>query len=301
MSKQANILEQDHARTRPFWPQIQLYYPAEGFGVLYRRVMTNDFCTDLIRSTNIQTVAEVPLDSYGIVGAGSLIFVQLGCRVTLISQSPELLDRARALMDFNGVSDVRYLHSSMDRIPVADNTFDFTWSFDRLQSLSNPTAFLQELCRVAKATMVSVPNAYNYGYYGHYLYHWMTGITCEYVGPRRWMRCAPIRAGLERGGMDIIAEGVIDVPWWPGFPELPDLVRRFLGRAPSHALESFRGTAEVNPQTVAQEDIPQLLRKTERSGFIERGRFWPKQIKRLFAHNVYVIGCKPQYRDELGL
>lgn len=279
--------------------QFHLYYPTEGFGAIYRRVMLNDFFTDLIRRTNIHTVAEVPLDSYGMIGAGSLIFTQVGCKVTLISDDQAILDRAQALMNFNGVSHVRYLHSPLYNITVAADTFDFTWSFDRLQALSDPTAFLQELCRISKATMVIIPNAHNYGQYAHYLYHRMKGTTCEYVGPRRWMRRAPIRDALRRGGMAIVADGIIDAPWWPGFPELPSLVRGLLGRAPITVDD--RGMPEANPQVVPPADVPRMRCQVERSAFIERGRFWPGLVKLLFAHNVCVIGCKAQYRREIGL
>jgi hypothetical protein len=279
--------------------QVHLYYPAEGLGAIYRRTMLNDFFTDLIHHTDIHTVAEVPLDSYGMIGAGSLIFTQLGCEVTLISDDQAILDRARALMNFNGVSHMRYLHSPLYNITVAADTFDFTWSFDRLQALSDPEPFLQELCRISKATMVIIPNARNYGQYAHYVYHRLAGTTCEFVGPRRWMLRAPIRDALKRGGMTIVADGIIDAPWWPGFPELPNLVRGLLGRAPVTVDDSEM--PEAKPQVVPPADVPHMRRQVERSAFFEHGRFWPGFVKSLFSHNVYVIGCKPGHRDELGL
>src|SRR5260221_12834679 len=113
--------------------QMHFYYPEEGFGNVYRRVLTNDFFTHLVRTTRMRSVAEVPLDSYGIVGAGSLVFSQLGCEVTLISGDSAVLDRARLLMDFNGVQDVHYLLAGLEHIDAPTDAFDFPWSFDRLQ------------------------------------------------------------------------------------------------------------------------------------------------------------------------
>jgi len=279
--------------------QVHLYYPTEGFGNIYRRAMLNDLFTDLIRRTNIQTVAEVPLESYGIVGAGSLIFTQLGCEVTLISDDQAVLDRARALMSFNGVSQVHYLHSPLCSIPVADDTFDLTHNFDELLPLPDQEVFLRELCRISKATFVVVPNAYSYGQLMHYFYHRLMGTTCMHVGPRRWMHSKPIRDALQRGGMAIVGEGIIDVPWWPSFPELPNMVRRLLGRP---AVEvDVREIPEANPNYVRPADVSTMRRKVERNAFIERGRLWPGPIKRLFAHNIYVIGCKTEYRQSLGL
>jgi hypothetical protein len=48
-------------------------------------------------------------------------------------------------------------------------------------------------------------------------------------------------------------------------------------------------------------DVAATRKKVERSGFVELNRFWPKPIKYFFAHNIYVLGCKPEHRESLGL
>jgi SAM-dependent methyltransferase len=286
--------------TAPIRPaqKTYFYYPDEGFGNLYRRVLTNDFFAELVRGTNIRSIAEVPLDSYGIVGAGSLIFTQLRREVTLISDDSAVLSRARLLMDFNGVQDVRYLLSGMGHLDVPDDAFDFTWSFDRLQILPDPQRFVRELCRVSKATMIMVPNACNYGQFAHHLYHRLNGTACDYVGPRAWMHQGPVEGALRQNGFAMVSSGFIDVPWWPEFPELPNLVRRALRRQP--LVLDYDSTPEVNPQVVPDAEVARLRRRVRQSAFIELGP-WPRLFKLLFAHNLYVIGCKPQYRRELGL
>jgi hypothetical protein len=278
--------------------QTHYYYPQEGFGNVYRRVLTNDFFTELIRSTNIRSIAEVPLDSYGIVGAGSLIFTQLGREVTLISDDQVLLSRAHLLMDFNNVQDVRYLLSALDHINAPTDAFDFTWSFDRVQILPDPSGFLREVCRVSKATMVMVPNADNYGQFAHHVYHRLNGTACDYVAPRAWMRYGPVENALRQHAFTVVARGYIDVPWWPEFPELPNLVRQAVGRRPLELDDS--STPEADPQIVPDGEVAQLRRRVRQSAFIELGP-WPRLFKSLFAHNLYAIGCKPQYRRELGL
>ena len=279
--------------------EIHLYYPDEGFGSMYRRVLVNDLFTDLMRRTRIRTVAEVPLDSYELVGAGSLIFAHLGADLTLISDDEQVLARGQALMRFNSVSQVRYLHSSLHSIPVADDAFDLTWSFDALLPVPNKEAFLRELCRISKATFLIVPYAYSYGQLLHHLYHVFTKTTCVHAGPRGWMRSRPIREALRRGGMEIAAEGIIDVPWWPSFPELPNMVRRMLGRPPVKLDSS--GVPEASPRVVRTEEVPALRRRVTRNAFVERSRILPRPLKLLFAHNLYVLGCKPQHRLTLGL
>ncbi len=280
-------------------PPVHFFYPSEGFGNVYRRSMLNDFFTELIVRTNIRSVAEVPVECYGIVGAGSLIFTQLGCEITLVSEDQLALDRAQALMHFNGVPQVRYLHSPLHNIPVAADTFDLTWNFDEILTMPDKETFLQELCRISKATFVVVPNANSYGQLMHHWYHKFTGTTCMHAGPRPWMHPEPIANALKNAGMDIVDVGFIDVPWWPSFPELPNMVRRMLGRAPVEV--TGQGIPEANPDYVRPADVPAMRRKVERSAFIEHGRWWPRPIRQLFAHNIYVLGCKPAYRHSLGL
>jgi hypothetical protein len=278
---------------------IRLYYPDEGFGNVYRRSMLNDLFTDLLRRTNIRTVAEVPVESYGIVGAGSLIFAKLGVEFTLVSEDPAVLERAKALMRFNAVTGAKYLLAPLQRIPVPDDTFDFSWNFDELLPMRNREAFLPEFCRISKAAMIVVPHAYSYGQVLHHLYHVATRTTCMHAGPRAWMQYEPVRSALRRGGMSIVAEGMIDVPWWPSFPELPNLVRGLLGR--QRVEVDQHGIPEAEPRAVPLAEEPAMRRKVVRNAFIERGRVVPKPIKWLFDHNIYVIGCKPAYRQALGL
>ena len=49
------------------------------------------------------------------------------------------------------------------------------------------------------------------------------------LGPHN-LKTGTVRAALQGLGLEIVETGLIDVPWWPGFPELPDLVRGWLGR-----------------------------------------------------------------------
>lgn len=279
--------------------QVSLYYPAEGFGCLYHRTMLNQFFAKFIGPSKIDSVAEAPLDSYGLVGAGSLVFTELERKLTLISQEKALLARGSALFEFNGITDVTCLHSALDHIPVATDAFDFSWSYERIQAVPNASAVMDELCRVSKAVMVVVPNKYNYGQYPHYLYHRVSGTTCDYVGPKPLMRSKPLREMLQKRGLVILTEGMIDIPWWPLFPELPNLVRRVLGRA-SVAVDP-RQNPESNPEVVPPFELSKLRDQIDRAAAIERSSWIPKFLRLLFAHSAYVIGCKPRYRAQLGL
>jgi hypothetical protein len=277
--------------------RTHLYFPAvEGFGETYRRVMLNEYFSRLLDRTRIQTVAELPLDDYGVVGAGSVIFAQRGCQVRLVSDDRSLLVAGMSVFEHNRLQPaVQLVQGPLTNLPVPDDSYDLGWNFDRLLTMPSPPDFLREMARVCKAVYVCVPNAHNYGQYPHYLYHKVKGDRCAYVEPRAWMQRKPVRATLQQLGLEVVDEGLIDVPWWPGFPELPDLVRRVLGKRLS---DSPLRQQPVPPASQAEEQ--RWLDKVAQASFIERSR-WPEVVRRLFAHNVFVLAVKPAYRAELGL
>jgi hypothetical protein len=278
-------------------PAPQLYFPAvEGFGETYRRVMLNEYFERLLAGTRLETVAELPLDDYGVPGAGSLVFAQAGCRVSLVSDDDTLLGAGERVFALNGLShQLQLVHGPLAALPLADNAFDLSWNFDRLLVQPSPRDFLRDMARVSKAVFVCVPNAGNYGQYAHYVYHRLRGDRCAYVEPRGWMARAPVRAALEAVGLQVVEHGLIDVPWWPGFPELPDLVRGWLGRPPAGS--PLRQTP-VPPATA--EEAERWRAKVEQAGFIERSRL-PEFVRQLFAHNVYVLAVKPEFGEALNL
>jgi len=97
----------------------------------------------------------------------------------------------------------------------------------------------------------------------------------------------------------VLREGMIDIPWWPLFPELQNLVRRVLGR--TAVTIDPRKNPEANPEVVPLSELSKLRERIEKAAIIERSSWIPKLFKLLFAHSAYVIGCKPRYRVQLGL
>ena len=260
----------------------ELYFPQEGFGAIYRRRVLNEFMVELARETGAQSVAEAPLDTYGVPGAGSFVFSRLPCETTLISPHEELLSRAeRAWRERLGV-EPQTVQADPTDIPVADGAYDLTWSFDRLQAEPDREGVVAELARVSRNALIIIPNAWNYAQPGHWLYHLVARPPCDFVGPRKWMRHGTIRRALEANGMEVVRCGLIDVPWWPGFPELPDLVRRMLkpwGKRP---------VRDMDDVSLDETAVHELLRKAERATFIERSRT-PQWLRAPFAHNLYVL------------
>jgi hypothetical protein len=259
-----------------------LYFPQEGFGAIYRRRVLNEFLADLVAELNVRTVAEMPLDEYGVPGAGSLVLGLLGCETTLVSSSEDLLAGATRTWRERIGREPRLICSEPWDTTAGDGAFDLSWSFDRLQAQAEKTELLAEQARVSEHVLIIVPNAWNYGQPWHWLYHAVFGRACDFVGPRRWLSVAPVIRALEANGMEIVRQGLIDVPWWPGFPELPALARRLLK------------PAAPDPTDLALDEprITALMRKAERATFIERSRA-PMALRRPFAHNLYVLARHP--------
>lgn len=269
-----------------------LYFPSEGFGALYRRVMLNDMLSTLVGYSTIDTVAEFPMDPHGAPGAGSLIFSALGRTLSLVCDRADALDRARSLYEQRGFANVRYLCGPLDSTALADDEVDLSWSFDRLQATPDPAKTVAEIARVSKTTLIIVPNANNYGQYLHFLYHKWAKSACDYVGPRHWMRTATVGQALQAAGFEVLSTGIIDAPWWPGFPELPALVKKALtGHGPNY---STSPSQSVQPDLIAR-----LIRRAQRSDFIECSAL-PDPVKLLFSHNLFVLAAKPAYRRLIG-
>jgi hypothetical protein len=268
----------------------------EGFGETYRRVMLNRYFERLLDGARVESVAELPLDDYGVPGAGSLVFAQGGRSISLVSDDPALLECGQRAFEINALATrLRLVHGPLTALPLPDNAFDLAWNFDRLLVQPSPREFLREMARVSKAVFVCVPNAGNYGQYAHYVYHRLRGDRCAYVAPRAWMAREPVRAALRDLGLEVVEAGLIDVPWWPGFPELPDLVRGWLGRPASG---SPLRQAPVPPATA--EEAERWQAKVAQASFIERSRL-PEFVRQWFAHNVFVLAVKPEFREALGL
>ena len=148
-----------------------MYFPAvEGFGETYRRVMLNEYFGRLLDRARLKTIAELPLDDYGVVGAGSVIFAQRGCQVRLVSDDRSLLVDGLRVFEHNRLQQaVSLVQGPLSALPVPDNSYDLGWNFDRLLTMPSPPDFLREMARVCKAVFVCVPNKHNYGQYAHYV------------------------------------------------------------------------------------------------------------------------------------
>jgi len=265
--------------------KMRLYFtPAEGLGATYRRYMLNQYFRDLIEKYRIETVLEAPCGEYGVSGVNSLVFPAKGCKVTFISRSEEVLEKARRLWELSGFLAVaKFIKSDLVRLPFDSNTFDLVWNFIEIPKLEDPTNFIQEMARVSrKLVFIVVPNRSNYGYPIYAMHNFLTGRPPKY-GSKRWLQRKTIRNAMMKLNLKIVDEGIIDIPPWPGFEALMGTLRK-LGLAPPPP-------SKVSAEPIVGETESDVINVVKKYYFIEKSSL-PLFFKTRFAHLVYVLGEK---------
>ena len=98
-------------------------------------------------------------------------------------------------------------------MPFPDNSFEFVWNWAALWHLADPAALLREMVRCSnKLVFVAVPNPVQVGYqFRKYV------VEPEFVKEidEKWTDIGMIRRQLEGLGVEILDQGVLDVPPWP--------------------------------------------------------------------------------------
>ncbi len=126
--------------------------------------------------------------------------------------------------------------------------------------------------------MIIVPNAKNIGYPLHALLNRLQHRSSPW-GARSWMATAPVARTLRELGLDIVEEGFVDMPPWPGFDAM-NLVGRFLRR---HTVEGDRPAR-------SDDEVEAML---DRLTVIEYAPL-PRLVKTPLAHQLYIVARKPK-------
>ena len=87
------------------------------------------------------------------VGAGTGINAPLyprDCHVTAIDLSSEMLERARARIERDGLTHVRLLEADAARLTFADESFDRVYAPYTISVVPDPVRVVREMCRVCK-------------------------------------------------------------------------------------------------------------------------------------------------------
>ncbi len=266
--------------------RIRLFYTGqEGFGTTYRRFMLARLMWRFVDQHGFRTLAEVPCSGYEttkgeslVLGASSLAFAVKCCDVTFIDELEDNLNQVRNLWHDNGLlQKAKFITAPPTSVPVEDDTYDLVWNDLATPLLLEPELYLREMQRISKFVLLVCENRDNYGYPIYVMKNFLARTEGIY-GASKWLNRGNVKRALVSLGMKVVEEGLIDVPPWPGFTALADLLVHF-----------HRPRVGVGGGVI--EDFSSISKVVRRYSFIEESGL-PTMIKSKFAHSFYVLAEK---------
>jgi hypothetical protein len=264
----------------------------EGLGLVYERFVLNDFLDELRRRHGVRTLLEAPLYGMaGVSGINSYMLAQAGVDVTLVDDIPERIagveriwrEDLRQPVNLVAVDPHRWGH-----LPFEDRSFDLTWCWAALWYIRNPAGLLRELVRASRDLIfVAMPNNIQVGY-------WMRKLVIDQEffanHDETWTDTGRIRRLLEGEGVEIVDEGVLDVPPWPDTVMPANEVLKRLGIRSKALEDQFTGDgwqwSTMSYYTGAE---PDLRDRVMRYAWLDHAPI-PWQIKTVWAHHRYLVG-----------
>ena len=118
--------------TEPAWQRYLTDYN-EGLGLVYERLVLNDFLLALRRQYAIETVLEAPLFGMaGVSGINSVALARAGARVTLVDDNAERLAGVERIWGELQLPARLMHHADWRRLPFDDGSFDLAWNWAAL-------------------------------------------------------------------------------------------------------------------------------------------------------------------------
>ena len=146
----------------------------EGLGLVYERLMLNDFLEALQHKYNIKSVLEAPIYGMaGVSGINSVILARNGASVTLLDNNAERLEQVKRIWGELGLDAKFFLQSfgadkersTFSNLQFPDNAFDLAWNWAALWYLPDAERLIGELVRVSnKLVFIAMPNRAQVGY-----------------------------------------------------------------------------------------------------------------------------------------
>ena len=264
----------------------------EGLGLVYERFVLNDFLDDLRRRHHIHSVLEAPLYGMaGVSGINDVIFARNDVSVTMVDDTAERIRGVQRIWrdDLRLPANLVFIPPQRwDALPFADARFDLTWQWAGLWYIHNPAGLLRELVRTSRnLVFVAMPNNLQVGY-------WMRKLIIDRqffaTHDESWTNIGRIRHILESSGVEIIEQGVLDVPPWPDTVMPANEVLRRLGIR-SRRLEARFSGDDWSWSTMAYYlgDEPDLYDRVMKYARLDKARL-PWQLKSIWAHHRYLLG-----------
>ncbi len=261
----------------------------EGLGLVYERLVLNDFLGRLADRHDIHTVLEAPIFGMaGVSGINSVHLAQRGASVTLVDENQDRLQQIERIWDELGLRATFVCHSDFGKLPFPDHSFDLAWEWAALWYLPNAQALLKELARVSRRLVfVAMPNRVQVGYLMRkYL---LERDFVQYVD-ESWADMGRIMRALASAQVQFIEEGVLDVPPWPDTVMPAGMVLQKLGIRSKKLDARFSGSGwNWSTMDYYLGRRPEMKTQIDRYAFLERAPI-PWQFKAIWAHHRYVIG-----------
>jgi Methyltransferase domain len=262
----------------------------EGLGLVYERIVLNDFLDRLMDRYPFHTVVEAPLYGMaGVSGINSVRLAQRGAEVTLVDCEPERLAGVRRIWKELNLRAQFCPLENFSKLPFAGRTFDLAWNWAALWHIPEPESLIHELVRVSRQLVfIAMPNRVQVGYLMRkYL---LERDFVKYVD-ESWADIRRVKKALRQAAAKVVDEGVLDVPPWPDtVMPAADVLKKFGIRS-----RQFSGS-NWNWSTMDYYlgRRPELQAQIERYAFLEHAPL-PWQIKSIWAHHRYVVAQVPRH------
>ncbi len=256
----------------------------EGLGLVYERIVLNEFLERLMESYQLHSVLEAPaFGMAGVSGINSVRLAQRGADVTLVDFNSERLDGVRRIWDRLKLSAKFVYLTDFSNLPFESRTFDLTWNWAALWYLAQPEALIHELVRVSrKLVFIAMPNRVQVGYLLRKFV--LERDFVNYVD-EHWADARRIKNVLSSAGATIVDEGVLDVPPWPDTVMPAAQVLQKLGIRSRQFSGSKWNWSTMDYYTGQR---PELKSQMDRYAFLERAPL-PWQVKSIWAHHRYLL------------
>jgi hypothetical protein len=264
----------------------------EGLGLVYERFVLNDFLEALRQRHQIRMVLEAPLYGMaGVSGINDVVFARHGVQVTMVDDTPERIQGVQRIWrDDLGLPAnlVNIPPDRWDRLPFADRSFDLTWQWAGLWYIADPAGLLRELARTSRnLVFVAMPNNIQVGYWVRKLV-----IDREFFATHDegWTDIGRIARILEDAGVEIIGQGVLDVPPWPDTVMPANEVLKRLGIRSRQLEEQFTGAGWTwSTMAYYLGEQPELYDRVMQYAWLDHAPL-PWQVKSIWAHHRYLLG-----------
>lgn len=260
----------------------------EGLGLVYERLMLNDFLVALQRKHNLRSVLEAPLYGMaGVSGINSVILARNGASVTLVDDNAERLEHIKRIWGELALPASFFLQSPIGELQFPQRAFDLAWNWAALWYLADAEKLIGELVRVSRnLVFIAMPNRAQVGYLiRKYI---LEKDFVRYVD-ESWANIGRVKAILRDWDCDILDEGVLDVPPWPDTVMPATEVLKRLGIQSRGMRARFEGEGwNWSSMDYYSGKRPELKSRMDRYAFLERAPL-PWRIKSIWAHHRYVV------------